>query len=181
MAATVQGSYSNYDKWERRDSAGIGQPVPASPTNFGVEPHGFGSTQGTAVTNGTGPNTANEVWSATITFAASTPVTLDLRALSSTHSGFNGRTVQFSKIRRARFINLTPTSGFKVTVGDAATGDEFLFGLDSAASTFDVPPGSQVILENWVDGWTVSGSAKDLKLDPGSNVVTLAIILIGQL
>jgi hypothetical protein len=181
MAATVQGSYSNYDKWERRDSAGIGQPVPASPTNFGVEPHGFGSTQGVSVVNGTGPNTANEVWSATITFAASTPVTLDLRALSSTYSGFNGRTVQFSKLRRARFINLTSTPGFKVTVGDAATGDEFLFDMPADDDTFAVNPGSEVILENWVDGWPVDSSHKDLKLDPGSNVVVLAVILIGQL
>lgn len=118
--------------------------------------------------------TVAKSWSSDLTLN-STPTTLDLTALTGPRGA-----VSFATIRLAYFRVITLTAGYSVIVG-AAAGTLFNGPMGGTAPTTTIPPGSRLIWENEdTAGWTVSGSYKSLKLDPGANVVVLRVILIGS-
>lgn len=127
-----------------------------------------------AFTNGTGGSAVEKMYVNQISLSSSTPQTLDLTALT----GGAGDT-SFAKVKIIGiYNNETRGTGKKVTVG-AAASDSFQFGL-SAAGTIDVPAGHALTLANSeTAGWTTT-SATDLKLDPGSNAVSVTVLLVGN-
>lgn len=132
----------------------------------------------TQYTNGTGAGAINLVYAKQIALVASTPQTLDLSALTA----LDGSSVNFARVRELVIQVVTATSAFNVTVGAAAsnpwapfwgtTGTDVVFAGSIRYFTDPTSVGAGV-------GAVTSGTSKALKLDPGSNNVTINLMIVG--
>lgn len=165
--ASVTGSVSAVASFTRTDTLTTGAtdqqkavlPANSAPMEF---------------TSGTGISQVNKLWVRTVSLSASTPVTLDLTALT----GGVGDT-SFAAIKSITFINHETAGGGKdVTVG-AAASTPFTGPLGGTTPTIDVQAGTSL---PWVNpeaaGWAC-GTNKNLKLDPGANAITLSLVIAG--
>lgn len=123
---------------------------------------------------GATPGSAKE-WSGTITLSAAA-TTLDLTSLT----GLRGTTETFSKVYAMAIINNSTMTGYSLMVGYAASNIWAPFWSDSVNVETVPPKGSRFLKENFDTGWTVDGTHKNLKLDPGSNTFTATVIIIGS-
>jgi hypothetical protein len=132
----------------------------------------------TQYTNGTGAGAINLIYAKQIALVASTPQTLDLTTLTD----LSGATVSFARIRELVVQVVTTTAGFNVTLGNAAATSFAAFW--GAAGTDTVFAGA---IRYFTDptsvgvgvGAVTSGTSKSLKLDPGSNNVTINLLIAG--
>lgn len=141
------------------------------------------------ITAGTGAGQMNELWSETITFTPSTPVLLDLTALT----GEGGRQVNFAAIKYLEIINADPVVGHDLKIGgavsnpwsapfDAGTDKETVPSGGGALNQAGQVVGSPMLKTNLTAaGWTVDSTHKVLELDPGTNAVGPVTIVIGGL
>jgi len=115
-------------------------------------------------------------WSSALTFLAATPQTFDLTNLT----GPRGSTVTFAKIKGIYIYNQATTSGYTLTFGAPGTNGWYA-PFDAITDTYAIPMNSRYLLENadTSTGWTVDGTHKIIKLNPGSNALTARIIIIG--
>jgi hypothetical protein len=137
-------------------------------------PTGLG---GLAITPGTGNGQCNEMWAGSLSLLVSTPQTIDLTALT----GEFGRTVVFTRIKVLWVFNATTSYTNVVTMGNAST-NIWHPGYSSSTATEPIYGGttSAGLLKTFLGaGWTVSGSAKSLKFDPGANAQTIRVFLAG--
>lgn len=118
--------------------------------------------------------TASRSWSGVLTLAASTPQTLDLTSLT----GPRG-TETFATVVTLYVYNTTTTAGYAVTIGNAAS-NAFTGPLSGTTPTYTIPPGSRLVWENNGTAWTVDGTHKSLKFDPGSNPVSVRVVILGS-
>jgi hypothetical protein len=132
----------------------------------------------TQYTNGTGAGAIDLIYAKQIALVASTPQTLDLTSLAD----LSGATVSFARIRELVIQVVTTTPGDNVTVGDAAatafaafwgaTGTDTVYAGSIRYFTDPTSIGSGV-------GAVVTSTSKSLKLDPGSNNVTINLLIAG--
>jgi len=132
----------------------------------------------TQYANGTGAGAIDLIYARQIALVASTPQTLDLTALTD----LSGATVNFARVRELVVQVVTTTSAFNVTLGAAAanpwtplwgtTGTDTVFAGSIRYFTDPTSIGSGV-------GAVTSGTSKNLKLDPGSNNVTINLLIAG--
>lgn len=132
----------------------------------------------TQYANGTGAGQVNLIYAKQIALVASTPQTLDLTTLTD----LSGATVSFARVRELVIQVVTATSAFNVTVGAATsnpwapfwgtTGTDVVFAGSIRYFTDPTSVGAGV-------GAVTSGTSKSLKLDPGSNNVTLNLLIAG--
>jgi len=128
--------------------------------------------------NGTGAGQVNLIYARQIALASGVPQTLDLTALAD----LSGATVNFARVRELIVQVVTASSGLKVTLGaDASnpwapfwgtTGTDTVFAGSIRYFTDPTSVGSGV-------GAVTSGTSKNLKLDPGSDNVTVNILIAG--
>ena len=116
--------------------------------------------------------TVSRSWSSDLSLAGSA-TTLDLTSLT----GPRG-TETFATIVGLYVYNLTTTAGYAVTVGNAAS-NAWTGPLGGTTPTLTVPAGSRLVLENNDTAWTVDGTHKSLKLDPGANTVSVRVVILG--
>ena len=123
---------------------------------------------------GSGALAVSKMWTNTISLATSTPQTLDLTALS----GGAGDT-SLASVKIFAIYNNETTASKKVTVGNAAS-TQFKGPLSSGTTTIDIDGGAAMVLfSSTAAGWTTS-SLNNLKLDPGSNAVSVTVVLAGN-
>lgn len=162
MASTVTAKFFNQVDLKRAETLvnGVDDPISV------YLPYSAAKVE---FSNGTSAGQANKAWVRAITFTVSTPVTLDLTALT------DGRgDTSFSTIRGMGIYLL---NDFPLIVG-AAASDSFQGPL-SASGTYTIPAGREwVWCRDHDTGYSTTG-ATDLKLDPGSNAVQAAIVIMG--
>lgn len=132
----------------------------------------------TQYANGTGAGQVNLIYAKQIALVASTPQTLDLTALLD----LSGATVNFARVRELVVQVVTATSAFNAILGNAAsnawapfwgaTGTDTVFAGSIRYFTDPTSVGAGV-------GAVTSGTSKNLKLDPGSNNVTINLLIAG--
>lgn len=123
--------------------------------------------------NGTTANKANVIWHDRRTVAAATNDDLDLTTLTDRL----GNALAFTLIKWFVLRLITPTTGYKLTVGNGAA-NQFTGWFGAAAHTEDVMDWMAKV--NQIDGWTVDGTHKSLRIrNPGANPITYDIVLVG--
>lgn len=119
-------------------------------------------------TNGTGSGAGQKHYHDALTLAGSATTTLDLSVLGG----------GFATVRRLLLRLRSPATGVKLVVGNAAS-NPFQPWLSSTTATEDVA--DVLYRRSAVDGWPVSGSAKNLKVvNPGGTTVTFDISVLGH-
>jgi hypothetical protein len=131
-----------------------------------------------AFANGTGAGQVSVAWSDTRTYAASTPVTLDLTALAS--AATNTGAANFAKVKVLYIANNEAIgSGHNVIVG-AAASTAFTGPLGGTTPTFTIEPGCVFMaFAQSSTAWTTT-SANNLKIDPGANNCSVTIVVAGN-
>jgi hypothetical protein len=132
----------------------------------------------TQYTNGTGAGQVDLLYAKRLTFVASTPQTLDLNALPT----IDGATSAFVRIREFYARLVTLTVDFNAIFGGAAanpwaakwgtTGLDTLMAGSILAFSDPTTVGAS-------KGYIVSGTSKNVKIDPGGNVIVLDLIIAG--
>lgn len=132
----------------------------------------------TQYTNGTGAGQINLLYAKQLTFAVSTPQTLDITSIAD----LSGATVNFARVRELIIQVVTATSGYKLTVGAAAsdpwaaiwgtTGTNIVFAGTTYHFTDPTSVGAGV-------GAVTSGTSTDLKLDPGAAIMIVNVVIAG--
>lgn len=127
-----------------------------------------------SITDGSGNNQFAKVVSGVLSLVASTPQELDLSSVT----GALG-SVSFSTIKYIRLYNRATNSAYKVTVGGASS-NAFLPGLGGTTPTYEVQAsGIDIKLRPLGAGWTVDGTHKQLKFDPGANAQDIEYVIAG--
>lgn len=158
-------------------SVGFNQTVSTGVVQAQTIPAGISLT--TQYGNGTAAGKVDLIYAKQLTFVASTPQTLDLSALTD----LSGAAANFARVREFLIQILTGTAGFDLTVGSAASNAwAALLGATGTTKAFagiityllsdPVSIGAGV-------GAVVSGTSKNIKLDPGANALTANIIICG--
>jgi hypothetical protein len=157
-------------------NAGFNQTVTSGVVTTQTLPASISLT--TQYSNGTGAGAINLVYAKQIALVASTPQTLDLTSLTD----LSGATVSFARVRELIVQVVTATSAFNVTLGAAAsnpfaafwgtTGTDVVYAGSIRYFTDPTSVGAGV-------GAVTSGTSKSLKIDPGSNNVTINLIIAG--
>lgn len=146
--------------------------------DVGVGTHVVGSNYKTKLTNGTGLDQANQMWSDRRTLTASSTEELDLAGILT--NAF-GTTLTFTSIK-AIVINALSTNTNDVVVGGAAANAFLLFG--DATDTIAIKPnGSFGIINPEADGYAVTAGTGDLlKIanSSGGTSVIYEITIIGE-
>lgn len=132
----------------------------------------------TQYANGTGAGQINLIYAKQIALVASTPQTLDFTSLLD----LSGATVNFARVRELVVQVVTVTSAFNVILGAAAanplaafwgtTGTDTVFAGSIRYFTDPTSVGAGV-------GAVTSGTSKNVKFDPGSNNVTINLLIAG--
>lgn len=125
-------------------------------------------------TDGTGENQVNKSFGKTATLAA-TSETLDLQNLT----GPFGETHVLTKVKTLVIRNESTTSGHVLKVGGAAS-NIFASIVDNANDIIIVPPKGILVLTSPFDGFTVSATVKNLKIDAGANSIQYTIQIEGS-
>jgi hypothetical protein len=122
---------------------------------------------------GTSPAVTKQ-WSSTVALAG-TAQTLDLTTLT----GPRGAET-FASVRAVYVRNKSTTAGHVLTVGNAAS-DAWTGPFGGTTHTVAVPAGGRLVIDNLAGtAWTVSGSVKNLKLDPGASTFNVDVLIIGS-
>lgn len=119
---------------------------------------------------------ASKLWVASLSLAASTPVTLDLAALATGKGD-----AAFADVTLLAVYNLEASgSGRKCRLGNEGSGGEWYDPLGTAGSVLDVPAARARVLDRAeATGWTV-GTRHLLKLDPGANPCAVVVVIAGH-
>lgn len=126
------------------------------------------------ITDGSGNFQFSKLVSGVLSLAVSTPQELDLSAVP----GARGN-VSFSTVKYIRLFNRSTTASHVVTVGGAGT-NPFTGPLAGTTPTFDVPAsGVHVDFKPLGAGWTVDGTHKQLKFNPGANAQVIEFVIAG--
>ena len=132
-----------------------------------------------SLTNGTGANKAQIFWSDTRSLDAAANETLDLQALTGGHFG----TAVFSEVKALIIKVNTLTTAYLLEVG-AAAGNQWTGAAAMLKDTSDIiqiNAGGMLVWTSPVDGGTVDGTHKDLKINnPSAGAVSFDIIIIGE-
>ena len=111
----------------------------------------------TSLSNGTGSNQANMVFSDTRSLTASASENLDLAGgLTSAL----GATITFTKIK-AIWIKAASTNTGAIEVGEGIA-NAFVGPFQASSVGVAIPPGGELLLTAPVDGWTVTAGTGDL-------------------
>jgi hypothetical protein len=124
-------------------------------------------------TIGTGAASANKCHAGLITLAGSA-TTIDL-----TNMSFGQGDSSIAKVKGWLIRNETTTSGYKVTVGNAASA-QFTFKQTSATDTFEVAEGGVKMYHDGTTNGTTTTSANNVKFDPGANTVSVFFAVWGE-
>lgn len=132
----------------------------------------------TQYTNGTGAGQVDLIYAKRLSLVASTPQTLDLTSIAD----LSGATVNFARVRELILRVVTTTVDFNVTLGAAASNA--WAAIWGASGTHVVMAGSILYITDPTTvgaskGMYTGGSSKNLKIDPGSNNVTVDLIIVG--
>jgi hypothetical protein len=124
--------------------------------------------------NGSGANAADE-WYYTSGSAAGSAVDIDLAAIT-TKSGQTG----FTAVRVVAIWNDATTATHTIATG--AGTNPFKPYITGTTPTLVVEPSSMILLQKPIGtaGWTVDGSNKVLRIDPGANTVAYRVLVIGS-
>jgi hypothetical protein len=125
-------------------------------------------------TIGTGASSANKCHYGLISLAGSA-TTIDLTAMA---FGFGDASI--AKVKGLLIQNLTTTSGYKVTVGNAASTQFQWAGLSAATTTVEVNEGCALMYFNKTANGDTTTSKNSLKLDPGANTVSVFLAVWGE-
>ena len=130
-------------------------------------------------TSGVTADQVDTLYCNTLTFAASTPQTLDLTSLTD----ILGQSISFARVRLLIIRINSTTDGQNLLMG--ASGTNEWNALVSASGTITVYPSTSLnagyncfSMPN-TTGAVVSGSHKTLKLDPGANAFSVDVIIAG--
>ncbi len=127
------------------------------------------------LSNGTGANKAQLRHSKQYSFAPGN-TDLDLTSLATDRPPGGNQT--FALIQWFILRLFAPATGIKLLVGNYGTNG-WLGGLDAVTTTKEVR--DTLIDVNQIDGWTVSGSLRYLRINnPGGAAVNADLILVGQ-
>ena len=132
-------------------------------------------------TNGTGSNQGNLLYynQRTVTGAAET---IDLTTLTDVY----GTTLSWAKVKAIILINTATTAGYILTVGAAASNAWVGGSTANAGPLVDttdkvvIGSGGVMYFSSPVDGFSVSGTSKNLKVDPGANTITYTLAILGN-
>lgn len=142
----------------------------------GTVKHDITETYTWNLSDGTGADQADDIWSADFNLAA-TSTTYDLTALT----GPRG-TVTFTKIKGIWIYVSTATDGHTLLVGNAAS-NQWYAPFSGATVTHEVMAGGAWMAlshkAQTTNPWTVDSSNKNLKLDAGANTIAGTIIIWG--
>lgn len=157
-------------------NVGFNQVVSSGLVNTWTLPASVNKT--TQYTNGTGAGMVDLVYAKQLTFVASTPQTLDLTAIVD----LSGATVNMARIREIEIQVVTATVDFNLTLGAAASNP--WAPIWGTTGTHSVMAGAYFYYSdpNTVGsgkGLVTSGTSKNLKLDPGSNIIVCNVIIAG--
>jgi hypothetical protein len=121
---------------------------------------------------GTNPVAIAVEWSEALTFAVSTPQTLNLLSLP----GPRGTTTTFASGVMLYIYNL---GAHPITVGNAAT-NPWVPGWSAATNTQAIAANSRLFIENGGTPWPVNSGACNLLIDPGAFVGSVRVIIWGN-
>lgn len=125
---------------------------------------------------------ANQVWHTRPggrRLAAGASETFDLTAMTFQMLGVTATLPAFVEIRAICIVLLSSGQGDYLQVGGAAS-NEFVGPFVAAGDKIKVHAGSPFLVGNIFDGWTVSGSAKNLKITNSSAVdVSYEMCILG--
>lgn len=111
----------------------------------------------------------------TIILAASTPQEIDLTGLVD-----DAGVKVFGKVQLFYVRSSSSTAGHKVAVGGGAS-NPWTAPFGGTTPTVEAHAGSPILLTRLLDdGWTVDGTHKTVKLDPGANSQSVVLIVGGQ-
>lgn len=118
---------------------------------------------------------ASKAWVRKLAFTASTPIDLDLTALTDGQGD-----EAFSSICLVDLRSLeAPDSGKTLTIGGSGGAAEWYDPIGASGDKITLRPGISLSLANRdTGGWTVA-ARKVLRLDPGANAQTALLILAG--
>lgn len=166
MASTVSGTLTL--------SSTLNVAVPVGPTaltayNIGIAPNLTNS-----YAAGSGPNQGNKIYQSSLT-ATGAVADLDLTAAVCVDG-----TVGFTHVRELWIFNDATTVGYTLTYGLGT--NPFSPMLGGTTPTVVISPGSVQRFYRPLDtlGWTVSGSIKTVRVDPGANTIAYRIIVLGD-
>lgn len=142
--------------------------------NAGRSPVSFpAGTTPPALPYGTADGAFDEHYRAILVFAVSTPQTLDLTALVETF----GRAVSFQTIK-VLYIRPTSTNpDVFATIGGAGSNAWSAPWSSSVTEAVYAPYG--MLKTNAGNGWGISGSSKNLKIDPGLTAQSVEVYIAG--
>lgn len=125
-------------------------------------------------TNGSGANQCNKFWIRKVALSASTPVDLDLTALTSGQGD-----TSFAAVKILAIFNEATTSGYSVTVGNGT--NPFAGPLSAGTTTISIDPSASVtFFSRTAAGWAVTNSSNDvIRLNPGSNTFNVTVVIAG--
>lgn len=128
---------------------------------------------------GTGAGQINKLGWGTLSLAVSTPVTLDLTAISGMTT-WTGDTA-FAKVKYLKIINGATAGGTKPLIVGVAASNAFNGQMGGTTPTETVEAGCELEWENKeAGGWTVDSTHKNVKVNPGANAIVLTIIIAGN-
>ncbi len=157
-------------------NAGFNQTVTSGLINTQTLPASIAVT--TQYSNGTGAGQIDLLYARQLTFAVSTPQTLDLTAITD----LAGATVNFARIRELIIQVVTTTSGVKLTAGpQPLTRGPHSGGPRGRTSSRPGPPTASRTQRQLgrESGPVTSGTSTDLKLDPGAAIQIVNILIAG--
>jgi hypothetical protein len=135
--------------------------------------NGF-ATLNKSLTNGTGANKARYRYRKQRTVNNGANDDLDLTALVDDF----GVTITFALVKWILIRIVTPATGVRVVVGNAAS-NVFTGWFGAAAHTEEVR--DQIFKCNQIDGWTVSGTVKMLRINnPTGSPIVYDIVILGE-
>lgn len=143
----------------------------ASTSAVGRMPSGWTPT---TFTNGTGAGAANKAHYGVLTLSGSA-TTVDLTSMS-----FGIGDASLSKVKGMLIQNLTTTTSYKVTVGNAASAVFQFMNISATTTTVEVQPGCAFLYFDTTANGTTTTSHNNLKLDPGANTVSVFLAVWGE-
>ncbi len=133
--------------------------------------------QALAVTNGAGPGLASKCYQSTTTLNAAA-ASIDLTAVTCTDG-----TTGFAHVRGLFVFNTDTTASHSVKIGDDGVGTNIFLGgfLGTAPQRTVQASGFYAdVIPIATNGYTVDSSHKNLRFDPGANLVVINIIVVGD-
>lgn len=144
----------------------VGYDVPIQPAMLSAS---------TSWANGTGANEVNKAYQLSGTTTISTPVDIDLATVVCTDG-----TTGFSYVRIVIIFNDATNSAHVLTLGGGTNpfkpylaGTTPTYGIEASGVYFAIKPLG-------ANGWTVDGTNKTLRLDPGAAAIPYRVVVFGS-